>query len=62
MAHFLERVQGSGALPISPLDEAVSVLQVALAAHRSNLERRSIDPRTLTAESPPVPSPGGSVE
>jgi predicted dehydrogenase len=62
MAHFLERVQGSGALPISPLDEAVSVLQVALAAHRSNLERRSIDPRTLTAESSPVPSPGGSVE
>lgn len=47
MDHFLKRVGGEGAAPISPLDEAVSVLRVALAAHRADRERRHIDPLTV---------------
>lgn len=42
MSHFLHRLQSPSLPALSPLDEAVSVLRVALAAHRSAEERKNV--------------------
>jgi len=48
MRHFLQRLQSPNLPASSPLDEAVSVLKVALAAHYSAQERRHVRPADLT--------------
>lgn len=47
MRHFLQRLQSPTLPAFSPLDEAVSVLQVALAAHRSAQQRQHVRPADL---------------
>ncbi len=47
MRHFLQRLQSPTLPASSPLDEAVSVLQVALAAHRSAEQRQHVRPSDL---------------
>jgi len=47
MRHFLQRLQSPTLPASSPLDEAVSVLQVALAAHRSAEQRQHVRPADL---------------
>lgn len=45
MRHFLRRLEDDALAPGSSLDEAIDVLGIALACHRSSTERRCIDPR-----------------
>jgi hypothetical protein len=47
MRHFLQRLQSPTLPASSPLDEAVAVLQVALAAHRSAELRQHVRPSDL---------------
>ncbi len=47
MRHFLQRLQSPTLPASSPLDEAVAVLQVALAAHRSAEHRQHVRPSDL---------------
>jgi predicted dehydrogenase len=47
MRHFLQRLQSPTLPASSPLDEAVAVLQVALAAHHSAQQRQHVRPSDL---------------
>lgn len=47
MRHFLQRLQSPTLPASSALDEAVAVLQVALAAHRSATQRQHVRPSDL---------------
>jgi predicted dehydrogenase len=47
MQHFLRRLQSPKLLASSSLEEAVSVLQVALAAHLSSQQRKHVRPADL---------------
>lgn len=47
MQHFLQRLESPILPAVSPLNEAVTVLQVALAAHRSALQRQHVRPTDL---------------
>lgn len=47
MRHFLQRLQSPTLPASSPLEEAVAVLQVALAAHRSAERRQHVRPSDL---------------
>lgn len=47
MRHFLQRLQSPYLPASSPLEEAVSALQVALAAHRSAEQRQNVRPSEL---------------
>jgi predicted dehydrogenase len=49
MRHFLQRLQSPTLPAVSPLDEAVAVLQVALAAHLSAQNRQHVRPGSLQA-------------
>jgi predicted dehydrogenase len=51
MKHFLSRVSGAALDAASPLPDAVQVLRVALASHRSAVERRNIRPSDLLSDS-----------
>lgn len=49
MRHFLQRLTAPGLAAASPLDEAASVLRMALAAHRSAQQRHHVQPIELGA-------------
>lgn len=50
MGHFVERVKGSGAQPVSSLEEATETLRVALACHAAAHERRSVRPSDVDVD------------